>query len=350
MSAMLRLAIIGLGKVATDRHIPSLLRRPSVTLAGVIDRHEGRAASIANTHSIPHHAQTDSLDAITWLDDIDALVICTPVQERAALIRAALSKGKHVLTEKPFALSPEEAEALGHAATQAGKILAVVHNFQFSRGADKLHSDLTQGRLGALRHVSISYKGNAERRAPGWVESLPLGQFYDDSPHDFYLMRDLAHGTLTLENSCALASAHGATPRLMNLLYRDKAGVPFSFQGQYDAPVHEWSLCLMGERAMGIWDLFRDIYIHLPTDNGHSALDMLKTSAFAIAQHLFYHIPNGLAFLTGRLDYGNDHVIRRFEQSVRTGTPDPKIGWEEALAVVQHQHEAIRAVEENMRA
>lgn len=350
MSTALRLGIMGLGQVTTQRHIPSVLRHPSMTLTGVIDRHDGRATAVAQKFALPLHAQTDSLEAVPWLDAVDALLICTPVQERAALIHAALAKGKHVLAEKPFALTPEEGEALGHAATQAGKVLAVVHNFHFSRGAARLHADLRRGKLGTLRHVSISYKGDAARRSSKWIESLPFGAFYDDSPHAFYLMRDLAHGALTLESSHGLASENGATPRLVNLLYRDEASVSFSFQGQYDAPVHEWFLCVAGDQGMGVWDLFRDIYIHLPCDNAHGALDMLKTSAFAIAQHLFYHIPNGLAFLSRRLDYGSDEVVRRFEQSIRTSQSDDKIGWAEAQKVLRQQHEAIKAVKENMRA
>ncbi|MDD3181654.1 MAG: Gfo/Idh/MocA family oxidoreductase [Alphaproteobacteria bacterium] len=342
----LRIGIMGLGWVATQRHIPSILRQPALALTGVIDRHEGRAAAVAKKWSLPFYAQTDSFESVTWTDSIDALLLCTPVQKRGALIASALSKGKHVLTEKPFALTPKEGRELGLAATQANTTLAVVHNLRFCRSVQKLHADLQQGRLGALHHVELRYKGNSAKRASKWIETLPLGAFFDDSPHHFYLINDLANGALTLKNSYKTKGEQKETPRLVHLAYQDEASVSFRIECIYDSPVQEWFLYAVGDKAIGICDLLRDIYIRTPQSSPHNAISMIRTSLSTTAQHLWGHVPNGLAFLTGRLDYGNDEVIKRFEQSIHTKEPDEKIGWEKAVAVLNQQQTAIKTLNE----
>lgn len=345
-SAPVRIAVMGLGMVARDRHIPSLKRQKNVILMGVIDRHEGRAASIAKAHNLVHHAQTDLLDDVAWLDEIDALVLCTPVTGRAKLVEAALNKGKHVLVEKPCALTFEEGNALQACAQRAGKVLAVMHNFQFSRAARKLEKDRERDCFGTINFVSVSYKGNTTRRTAPWIETLPCGAFFDDSPHFFYLMRLLSQGHLTLENHYSPLPSP-PTPRLIQLAYKDASGTPFTIQAQYDSPLHEWFLIVSGNKGAGIWDLYRDIYIRLPCMKGGGALSMAKTSLLATAQHLWGYVPNGLAFLTGRLDYGCDEVIERFVQSIQTNVSDRRIGWKEALAVLQLQQEALKAIKGN---
>lgn len=346
MKPPLRLALIGLGEIAQKRHIPAILRDPAFHLTGVIDRHEGRAQRVAAQFHLPHFTQADSLDNIAWLDRVEAVMICTPVPGRAQLVRTALEQGKHVLVEKPFALSSEEGAALGQLAQQKSKTLAVVHNFLFSRGANKLRADKNRGRLGKIVHVGLTYQDNPQRHPRPWREELPFGAFFDDSPHDLYLMQDLAHGTLTLQQACAVPADGTTTPRFVQMLYQDESGVPFSFQGTYDASIPSWTLQVSGTGGTGLWDLYRDIYHFFPADDNHGPLAMARTSLSAVLQHLWGYVPNGLAFLTGRLDYGDKEVLRRFAQAVRTNTADGKIDWTQALTVLKQQHEAIKAMKE----
>lgn len=347
MAQKLRIAAVGLGWVALHRHIPSILRRPDLELVGVIDRHAGLAEKVARKHSLSFFAQTDTLDNVPWMDQVDAITIGAPPMSHASLALSAFQMGKHVLTEKPFAMSLDEASAMGDSATKAGKTLAIVHNFQFSRAARKLQSDIQNGKLGKLRGLAATQLGNPLRRLPVWYEKLPLGLFYDESPHFFYLLHGLAQGALKLEKAEALGQQGHETPRLVHLLYRDEGGMPVSIDCQFDSAVSEWFIRVTGEKAVAFIDIFRDIYIRLPNDGAHGAFDILKTTLYTIGQHIWQHIPNGFSLVRGTLDYGNDEIIGRFARAIQTGLAPEQIGFAEAFAVLKLQHEAIKALKEN---
>lgn len=345
----IRIAVIGLGWVACHRHIPAIRRNPAYRLVGVADRHEGRAEKLARKLGLPRFAQVESIEAIDWLDDIDAIVVGAPPMAHQALVTAALERGKHVLTEKPFAMDVIEGETMLDAARRSGKTLGIVHNFQFSRAARALESEMATGRLGKIQRVAAVQLGNPRRRLPTWYEPLPLGLFYDESPHFFYLIHRLSGGELLLRHGHAVAGQKGEnTPSLVNLLYRGASGIPVTIDCQFDAAISEWYVRVSGDKATGLIDIFRDIYIRLPNDGAHGAFDILKTSLATIWQHLVQHIPNGLALMAGRLEYGNDEVFARFATAIRTGQPPLAIGGDEALAVLKLQHEAIEEIRKNL--
>ncbi len=345
----LRIAAVGLGWVSQNRHIPAIQRNPAFSLVGVVDRHQGRAEEVALKWGLSRHAQTDSLTNVSWLDEIDAVAIAAPPTDHALLIEEALDRGKHVLTEKPFAMTLEEGERLLEKAEKTQRTLAIVHNFQFSRAAQKLETDLKQGNLGPLKRISAVQLGNPRRRLPSWYETLPLGLFYDESPHFFYLLRKIAGPSLRLEKAHGVAGEGGAnTPRLIHLLYRNAEKLPVTVDCAFDSSLSEWHVMVTGEKAIAILDIFRDIYLRLPNDGAHGALSILRTSLAAMGQHMLQYIPNGLSLLRGRLDYGNDEVFSRFAKAIRHQTPPNGIGSIDALAVLRLQHEACAAVKESL--
>jgi scyllo-inositol 2-dehydrogenase (NADP+) len=351
MTMPIRVASVGLGWVTRHRHIPALLRNPEFKLVGVIDRHPGHAADVSRAHKLPHYAQTADLADVSWLDSVDAITIGTAPMAHAAMAEAALAMGKHVLTEKPFAMNVAEGEAMVGAARAQRRVLAVVHNFQFSRAAKKLTADLNQGILGAIRRIAAVQFGNPRRRLPEWFEQLPLGLFYDESPHFFYLLRRFAGGDLRLQRAHAVPSLNEklATPSLLSLMYRNGANIPVTIDCQFDSAVSEWYLMVTGEKGLGILDIFRDIYLRLPNDGSHALPHILRTSACAIAQHVLQHVPNGIAYLRGRLDYGNDEVFARFAEAIQ-GEAAAVAGMsaEDALAILRMQHEATTVLQDNL--
>jgi len=344
-----RIAAVGLGWVALHRHIPALLRHPDLELVGVVDRHTGLAARIADHYHLPFSAEAESLSIVPWLaDEVDAITIGAPPMAHRTLACEAFALHKHVLTEKPFAMSVTEGEAMRQAAQEAGQTLSIVHNFQFSRAALKLKRDLAAGRLGPIARVAAVQLGNPRRRLPAWYETLPLGLFYDESPHFFYLLDSLAKGGLTLQKAHGVADDGKNTPRLAHILYRDTNGTPFTIDCDFTSTLSEWHVRVTGDKATAILDIFRDIYILLPNDGAHGATDILRTSLYAITQHLAQHIPNGLSLLRGRLDYGNNEIIHRFATALASGQNDPLIGADKALAVLKLQHEATQAIQESL--
>ncbi|HET7363893.1 MAG TPA: Gfo/Idh/MocA family oxidoreductase [Burkholderiales bacterium] len=347
MSAPLRVAAVGLGWVTLHRHLPALRRTRGVQVVGVVDRRPGHAAAVARRHGIARSHEGASLAAIPWLDEVDAFSIGTSPMAHARLIREALELGRHVVTEKPFVMDPAEGEALVALARARRRTLAIVHNFQFARSVRALARDLEDGRFGRIRFVSALQLGNPARRLPDWHEELPLGLFYDESPHLLYLLRSLAPAPLELRRAEVHASTLGKqTPAWISAHYVAGAdAIPVKLNLAFEAPLSEWHVSIAGDRMLGDVDVFRDIYVRLPNDGAHTAWPVLRTSLAVTWTHWLGHLTSGPAHLAGTLLYGNDEVFRRFAEAARRGEEPAEIGAEDALAVLKMQHELIRRAE-----
>jgi predicted dehydrogenase len=343
----MRIAAVGLGWVTLHRHLPAIRRSGSLRLAGVVDRRPGHAAQVARSLGAPRSHEGERLSAIPWLEEIDAFSIGTNPHTHAALIREALELGRHVITEKPFTLQAHEGEALVRLARERGRTLAVVHNFQFARSMQRLLEDLRSGAYGELRFIHAQQLGNPLRRLPAWHEELPLGLFYDESPHMFYLLRALAPQPLQFLGAHVHSSTLGkATPAWIAARYAAGPNrIPVKLDMAFEAPLSEWHVSVAGERFFGDVDVFRDIYVRLPNDGAHTAWPVLRTSIAATWSHWLQHLLSGPGHLTGRLAYGNDEVFRRFADAAERAVDPGGIGPEDALAVLRMQHEVIERAE-----
>ncbi|WP_228055682.1 Gfo/Idh/MocA family protein [Lusitaniella coriacea] len=341
----LKVAAVGLGWVTTHRHLPTLRENPHYQLIGVIDS-QARVQTIAQQYNCTHFQQTDTLENIPWLDEVDAITIGTPPKTHYPLIKTALQLGKHVLTEKPFAMTVAEGEELVTLAKTQGLTLGIVHNFQFASSTQRLLHDIKSGCFGKIKAIVAQQLSNPRRRLPAWYEQLPLGLFYDESPHFFYLVSKIAPGSLKLLQSDIFPSTlKQVTPAAINLQYQcdstEFGTLPVSINMNFEAPISEWHLTVYGENYLGDIDIFRDIYIRLPNDGLHTTRTVIRTSALATWQHWSQHFTSGIKHLRGTLRYGNDVVFSRFAEAAITGCELEDIDAINALSVLKMQHEAI---------
>ncbi|MGH6803364.1 MAG: Gfo/Idh/MocA family protein, partial [Methyloceanibacter sp.] len=232
------------------------------------------------------------------------------------LVKEALALGKHVLTEKPFVITVEEGEDVVRTAERESLCLAIVHNFQFARSTKRLLAEIASGSLGRVHGMDAVQFGNPLRRLPEWYEELPLGLFYDESPHLLYLMRAVA-GPLRLSRAMSIPSRSGLnTPARVEAWFDASADYPIRLACNFESPVSEWYLMIFGEKRVGIVDIFRDIYLSLPNDGAHDTRRVIATSLIATFQHWLQHVTSGVPHLAGRLFYGNDEVFARFAASI----------------------------------
>ncbi|MGE0108870.1 MAG: Gfo/Idh/MocA family protein [Bdellovibrionales bacterium] len=343
MGDKIRIAAIGLGWVTTHRHIPAIARNKSFELVGVVDRHKGRADAFAASHPLPFATCTDNLEDLSWLDQVDAITIGTPPHTHAKLVQEALSKGKHVLTEKPFAMNEAEGQKMAQAAQDNKRILAVVHNFQFARAVTAFEKDFKKGIYGKITRIAATQLGNPSRRLPSWYESLPLGLFFDESPHFYYLLDRLAGSLKLLDSSCVMGEME--TPELVHLLYHNEDKVPVTIDCQFNSTLSEWFIRITGEKETAFLDIFRDIYIRLPNDEEHAAKNILRTSLNVITQHTLSHVPRGISLLRGTLDYGNDEVFARFAKAIQNNARPEGINFDDACRVLHYQCEAFSSLQ-----
>ncbi len=337
----LRVAVVGLGWVGTHRHLPWLKRRPDVEVVGVIDHTPARVERARALFRVAEGAVAEGPHGVPWLSAIDAVTIATPPAAHAVLAREYLLAGKDVLVEKPMALELSDASALADMAEREGRILAVVHNFQFARSTIRLKKLIAAGRLGEVQALWGAQLSNPRRRLPEWYESLPLGLFYDESPHFFYLVRSLLGPRLQMDVVHLVPGAAGrSTPAAITLLMR-AGSTPAQISMNFVAPVSEWHLTVIGSEALAVLDVFRDVLVVTRNDREHLGRHILRTTADAMTSHLGGVARSGALNVMGRLAYGNDVVIERFVNACRTRVPPEDVSAPDGVDVVRLQHEVL---------
>lgn len=102
--------IIGCGGIADRRTIPGMIESPDVTITAVQDISENTARSVAGKYGVKHFYT--SVDDLLNQDDVEAVYIGTPVWAHEEQIRKTADSGRHILCEKPLALSVEQTEGV----------------------------------------------------------------------------------------------------------------------------------------------------------------------------------------------------------------------------------------------
>jgi predicted dehydrogenase len=334
---MTRVVAVGAGWVTLHRHLPGIRAAPTLELVGIVDRDPARAEDAARRHGVRHAASLS--DAA--LGAFDAVTIGTAPPSHGALVRDALSLGKHVLVEKPFAMDPREADELVALASARDRILAVVHNFQFARSVSAARRHVARGTFGALRGVVGLQLSNERRRLPAWYRELPGGLFYDESPHFFYLVRAfLGDAVVTDASFIPSLDAHDHTPRSAHIDL--VSGAAFAtLDMRFAAALSEWQLLVLCDRATLACDIFRDILTIVPDDGVHRPSQIMRSSVRATVDHWAGVVTSGARFATGRLDYGNTEVFRRFGAAIAEHRAPDGMSAEDGRAVVRMMHDAL---------
>jgi len=120
MSRVLRFGLVGTGHWARITHAPALASTDGIELAAVWGRNAGAAAELAAGYHATAHR-----DLSAFLADVDAVAFAVPPDVQAPIAIRAASAGKHLLLEKPVAISEADADALAAAVAQA-RVASVV--------------------------------------------------------------------------------------------------------------------------------------------------------------------------------------------------------------------------------
>lgn len=163
----LRFGICGLGFMGRT-HLARLQDHPRAEVVAVCDRDPARRAGdwsgTPGNLELGNRIRPDVLRAVTTYEDppalladsrVDAVVIALPTALHATLAVAALEGGKHVLCEKPMALSVGECDRMLAAARAARRTLMIAHCIRFWPQYELIKRYVDEGRLGPLRFVSL---------------------------------------------------------------------------------------------------------------------------------------------------------------------------------------------------
>jgi len=146
-------AVIGSGFIGTV-HVEAL-RRLGVTVHGILGSTSERAASRATQLGVPRAYV--SLDELLADDRVDVVHVTSPNQLHYPQVKAILAAGRHVVCEKPLAVTSAESAELVRIAAASDRITAVNYNIRFYPLNQHLHGAVRDGALGDIRLVTGRY-------------------------------------------------------------------------------------------------------------------------------------------------------------------------------------------------
>ena len=157
MSGPLRLGILTCGTIVTAGHLPAFaaLGKDAVDVVAFSSRTRATAEGAAAQWG--SGAVVDDWRAVLARDDVDAVDICSPNALHAEMAIAAAEAGKHVLVEKPIAVTLAEADAMIDAAASAGVVLMAAHNVRFAAPYAAAASAVATGMLGEIVGVRAAF-------------------------------------------------------------------------------------------------------------------------------------------------------------------------------------------------
>jgi predicted dehydrogenase len=166
----LRVGVIGTG-FGTTVQIPAFRANSRVEVVAVASGQPGKARRVADSLGVPH-AFDDYAKLATA--DLDLVSVSTPTYLHHPMTMAALAAGRHVLCEKPMALSVAQATEMRDAAQRAGVVHAIDHELRFNPNRRKVRRLIAEGFVGQPRHVLLTFAA-PQRRDP----AMPWTWWYD---------------------------------------------------------------------------------------------------------------------------------------------------------------------------
>jgi predicted dehydrogenase len=157
---LLRIGVLGAGQIAQAAHFESCVKARNAELYAICDVAEDLLARMTAAYA-PRRTFTD-YDRMLADPELEAVIIATAdVFHVEASIRA-LEAGKHVLCEKPIALSVEDAERVRNAATRSGRILQIGHMKRYD-GAIEVAKDFIEREMGGMLSLKAWYCDSTHR-------------------------------------------------------------------------------------------------------------------------------------------------------------------------------------------
>ncbi len=180
MQPLLNVALVGYGFVGKVFHAPLITNTPGLRLHTVVS---GDAHKVLVDH--PGMQVVAEPEAAFADPGIDLVVIAAPNPVHAVLASAALAQGKHVVVDKPFAVTLREAQQVVAGAERAGRIVSVFQNRRWDADFLTLRKLIAEGALGEVMEFHSHFDRYRPTVADRWRERDQPGSglWYDLGPH-----------------------------------------------------------------------------------------------------------------------------------------------------------------------
>lgn len=162
----MRWGLIGASTIASQFMIDAFRAQDAGEVKVVLSSDASRGAKYANEHGIAV-SETD-LDKLLARSDIDAVYISTTNEKHFAQAMKAIAAGKHVLCEKPLAMTLADARTMVEAAQHAGLVFATNHHLRNAGSHLKIRELIESGRIGEVQAVRVAHAVFLPENLHGW--------------------------------------------------------------------------------------------------------------------------------------------------------------------------------------
>ena len=219
-----KIAVVGLGKIATDQHLPCIAKNAEFKLAAGVSR----------------HAKVDNVPCFESLGDlvssgmaIDCVALCTPPSVRLAMARQALDAGYHVLIEKPPTPTLGEMFAMIDYAKAKSRVLYATWHSRYNQAVDEAKRRLADKRVSKLK---VTWREDVKRWHPGqeWIWEPGGFGVFDPGINALSIVTKILPEPIFVETATIEVPANKATPIAAQIRFKRGDGEKADLSADFD--------------------------------------------------------------------------------------------------------------------
>jgi len=183
-----RIGLVGCGRISQS-YVEAIQKCPGIQLVAVTDTRPEAARATAEATGAKAFADVDGLARA----GIDCAIVCSPPSTHRPIALTLMGEGVHVLCEKPFATTIEDAQAMVDAANESGLTLMMASKFRYAEDVIRAKSMLASGMLGQVLFYDNCFSGivNMRERWNSNPEVSGGGVLIDNGTHSVDIVRYL---------------------------------------------------------------------------------------------------------------------------------------------------------------
>jgi D-galactose 1-dehydrogenase len=213
-STVYRVAIVGIGKITEDQHLPVIAKNPRFQLAALVSQRGVGRPGVPSFKTLGELLKAEIA--------FDAVAICTPPNVRHAIALEALDAGKHVLLEKPTTATVSEADDLARAVAEKGLVGFATWHSQYNAAVEEARRLLTGQRIAKLH---VEWKEDVRRWHPGqeWIWAPGGFGVFDPTINAFSILTRIMPLPLFVTAAQLVTPANRETPIAGTVTFRSPA-------------------------------------------------------------------------------------------------------------------------------
>ncbi len=219
-----KIAVIGLGKIAHDQHLPCIAKNPNFQLVAGVSRN-------SKVDNIPCFETLEQLIASKIL--IDAVALCTPPSVRLMMARQAMDAGLHVLIEKPPTPTLGEMFAMIHHAKMQNRILYATWHSRYNKAVDEAKRLLLGRRVTKMK---VTWREDVRRWHPNqeWIWEPGGFGVFDPGINALSIVTKVLPEPIYVESATIEVPSNKATPIAAQIKFKRADGMPADLSADFD--------------------------------------------------------------------------------------------------------------------